>query len=126
MLILAKLIELRQPPVSINNLTSTDPINNTTSLNGILGSIKAESPAGQKARLEEASKTATDVTDLVRRKKQIFNNQDKESDGAKEADGRESVGKRKADSEGNDLDHGKEKKVKINDTDQNGQTKNLT
>ena len=38
-------------------------------LNGILGSILGESTTAQRARLDEASKGARDVTGLVRRKK---------------------------------------------------------
>ena len=38
-------------------------------LSGILGSILGESPEAQKAKLEEASEGATDLTNLVKRKK---------------------------------------------------------
>lgn len=38
-------------------------------LGGILGSVLGESPAAQKARLEEATKDAKDLTGLIRHKK---------------------------------------------------------
>jgi HAT1-interacting factor 1 len=38
-------------------------------LGSILGSILGESPAEQRVRLEEASKSAQDISGLVRRKK---------------------------------------------------------
>ena len=47
----------------MGTLDGSDP------LSGILGSILGESPAAQKARLEEASKGAQDLTNLVKRKK---------------------------------------------------------
>ena len=65
----AQLMELRQPPVSLNDPTSTGSIDGTNPLSGILGSILGESPEAQKARLEEASKGANDLTNLVKRKK---------------------------------------------------------
>ena len=68
-MIFLQLVELRQPPVSINDPTSTGTVDGSNPLSGILGSILGESPAAQKARLEEASRQATDLTDLVKRKK---------------------------------------------------------
>ena len=38
-------------------------------MSGILGQILGESPAQQKARLEEASKNANDLSGLVKKKK---------------------------------------------------------
>ena len=64
-----QLIELRQPPVSINDPTGTGTIDGANPLSGILGSILGESPAAQKARVEEATKGAHDLTNLVKRKK---------------------------------------------------------
>ncbi|KAI9812623.1 MAG: hypothetical protein M1827_004612 [Pycnora praestabilis] len=55
-----RLKELREPSVSLDE---------DNPLGGILGSLLGESPAAQKARLEEASKSAKDLTGLVRRKK---------------------------------------------------------
>ena len=64
-----QLVELRQPPVSISDPTGTGSVDGANPLSGILGSILGESAAAQKARLEEASKDANDLTGLVRRKK---------------------------------------------------------
>ncbi|KAK2762817.1 hypothetical protein FQN54_000992 [Arachnomyces sp. PD_36] len=62
-----RLIELRRPPVSINDATAGD--DRTSSLNSLLGQIMNQPPADQKSRLEEASKGATDLSGLVRKKK---------------------------------------------------------
>ena len=62
-------MDLRQPPVSLNDPTGMGTLDGSNPLSGILGSILGESPAAQKARLEEASKGATDLTNLVKRKK---------------------------------------------------------
>lgn len=55
--------------MSINDPTGTGTIDGATPLSGILGSILGESAAEQKARLEEATKGAHDLTNLVKRKK---------------------------------------------------------
>ena len=62
-------MDLRQPRVSLNDPTAMGTLGGSNPLSGILGSILGESPAAQKARLEEASKGATDLTNLVKRKK---------------------------------------------------------
>lgn len=64
-----QLVELRQPPVSINDPTGSGAIDGANPLSGILGSILGESPEAQKARLDDAAKGANDLTNLVRRKK---------------------------------------------------------
>ncbi|MCJ1477852.1 hypothetical protein MMC13_006525 [Lambiella insularis] len=64
-----RLVELRQGPVSINDPRGTGAIDGATPLSGILGSILGESPEAQKARIEEASQSAKDLTNLVRRKR---------------------------------------------------------
>ena len=64
-----KLVELRQPPVSINDPKGTGSVDGATPLSGILGSILGESADAQRTRLEQASKEARDLTDLVKRKK---------------------------------------------------------
>lgn len=66
-----KLIELRQPPVSISDPRGTGTLDGSNPMTGILGSILGESRAAQMARLEEASKGAQDLTNLVKRKKPI-------------------------------------------------------
>ena len=53
----------------MNDPTGTGRIDGAAPLSGILGSILGESPAAQKARLEEASKDAKDLTKLIKRKK---------------------------------------------------------
>lgn len=68
-LTLEQLVELRQPPVSLNDHTWTGSVDGANPLSGILGSILGESAAAQKARLDEASEGANDLTGLVRRKK---------------------------------------------------------
>lgn len=62
-------MELRQPPVSINDPTGTGTVDGTNPFSGILDSILGDSPEAQKARIEEASQNAKDLTNLVRRKK---------------------------------------------------------
>lgn len=64
-----QLVEIRQPPVSINDPTGTGTLDGAIPLSGILGSILGESPAAQQARLTDASNNATDLTNLVKRKK---------------------------------------------------------
>ncbi|KAI4223248.1 MAG: hypothetical protein L6R36_005567 [Xanthoria steineri] len=64
-----RLIELRQPPVSMNDPSKPDHDDGLTPLGGILGSILGESPAAQTLRLDEASKGAKDLSNLVKRKK---------------------------------------------------------
>lgn len=88
-----QLIELRQPPVSINDPTGVGTIDGSNPLSGILGSILGESPAAQKARLEEASKGANDLTNLIKRRKPA----EGEASKASEIDGLQSNGKRKVD-----------------------------
>ena len=64
-----QLIELRQAPVSINDPISTGSTDGAKSLSGILGSILGESPKAQKARLDEVSRSANDLTGLIKKKK---------------------------------------------------------
>ncbi len=86
-----KLVELRQPPVSLNDTRGTGTMDGSNPLTSILGSILGESPAAQKARLEEASQGAQDLTDLVKRKRlaksEISKSTDRETNPA--------IGKRK-------------------------------
>ena len=69
LLIATQLVELRQPPVSIADPRGTGSIDGAAPLSGLLGSILGESPGAQKARIEQATKQANDLTDLVKRKK---------------------------------------------------------
>jgi HAT1-interacting factor 1 len=68
-LTIRQLVELRQPPVSINAPTGIGAVDGANPFGGILGSILGESPEAQKERLDEAAKGANDLTNLVRRKK---------------------------------------------------------
>lgn len=108
---LIQLVELRQSPVSLNDPTGVGTINGSNPLSGILGSILGESPAAQKARLEEASKGANDLTNLIKRKKPVEGEVYKASD----LDGIQSNGKRKADSRDEVEEAISEKKAKISD-----------
>ncbi|KAL8733171.1 MAG: hypothetical protein Q9181_003684 [Wetmoreana brouardii] len=67
-----RLIELRQPPVSIDDASKVDS-NGAAPLAGILGSILGVSPAAQRERLDEAAKGATDLSNLVKRRKPVSN-----------------------------------------------------
>lgn len=59
-----QLIDLRRSPVSVEQNDQA----NEAMLKGILGQIVGQSPTDQKARLDAASKEATDLSSLVRRK----------------------------------------------------------
>lgn len=63
-------------------------------MGGILGATLGESPAEAQARIEEARKTATDLTGLVRRKKTAKTSGESEAPAATISNGN---GKRKAD-----------------------------
>ena len=55
--------------MSINDPNGTGAIDGANPLSGILGSILGETQEARRARLEEASKGANDLTNLVKRKK---------------------------------------------------------
>ncbi|EAU34682.1 conserved hypothetical protein [Aspergillus terreus NIH2624] len=61
-----RLIDLRRPPVSIEE--SNDK--NEAFLKGILGQMMGETPAQQAARLDAATKNANDLSGLVKKRKQ--------------------------------------------------------
>jgi len=63
-----RLIELRRPPVSINGPSGV--IDGVIPLGGVLGQLLGQSTAEQKSRLEEATKSAHDLSGLVRKKRQ--------------------------------------------------------
>ena len=86
-----ELVELRQPPVSINDPRGTGSIDVATPLSGVLGSILGESAEAQKARIDQATREAKDLTDLVKRKKPPPPSQDPQS----AADAPKAGGKRK-------------------------------
>ncbi len=62
----SKLLELRRPPIDLNAALNGAAGN---AVRGILGAALGESPSQTAARVEEAKKTATDLTGLVRKKK---------------------------------------------------------
>lgn len=103
-----QLVELRQPPVSINDPTGTGTIDGANPLSGILGSILGESAAAQKARVEEATKGAHDLTNLVKRKKPVSEGR-QDLDKASTTNGN---GKRKVEFEGEVEEVGTAKKAK--------------
>ena len=108
---LIQLVELRHPPVSLNDPTGVGTINGSDPLSGILGSILGESPAAQQARLEEASKGANDLTKLIKRRKPA----EAEASKASEHEGIQSNGKRKADVRDEVEEASSGKKAKISD-----------
>ncbi|KAK6216555.1 histone H1-binding protein [Colletotrichum tabaci] len=57
-----RLVDLRKPPIDVNAALGGDGVG------GILGAALGESAAQTQARVEEAKKTATDLTGLVRKK----------------------------------------------------------
>ena len=60
---------MRQAPVSVNDPKGTGSVDGATPLNGILGAILGETSESQKARLDQATREANDLTSLVKRKK---------------------------------------------------------
>lgn len=57
-----QLVDLRGPPMDVQAALGGDP------MGGILGAALGESAVQTEARIEEAKKTATDLTGLVRKK----------------------------------------------------------
>jgi len=56
--------------VSLNGVTGlAGAPDGSDALKGILGSLLGQSPAAQKARIEEVTKSANDLTGLIRHKK---------------------------------------------------------
>lgn len=65
LLIISQLVDLRNDPIDTKGLMGAD----ANPLGGILGAALGESSAEAQARIEEATKTATDLSGLVRKKK---------------------------------------------------------
>lgn len=97
-----QLVDLKADPVDAKDLLGAD----ANPLGGILGATLGESPAETKARVEEAKKTANDLTGLVRKKKPA-------PDAEAPAN---SNGKRRADDE--DLEDGAAKKAKTEEPEE--------
>lgn len=69
-----QLSDLRAPTLTLNAAVGNGFPNTATSsdqdpLGGILGSLLGETPAAQRARIEEATRGANDLTSMVRQKK---------------------------------------------------------
>ncbi|KAI4164907.1 MAG: hypothetical protein LQ342_001540 [Letrouitia transgressa] len=64
-----RLVELRQPPISVSGPSGIDVMSGDNPLGGILSSMLGESATSQQAKLEEASKGAKDLTELVIKRK---------------------------------------------------------
>jgi HAT1-interacting factor 1 len=79
-------------------------------MGGILGQTLGESPAEAAARIEEAKKTATDLTGLVRRKEKVAKSAEATPEPTVSANG--TNGKRKAEDE---PENGDVKKAKVED-----------
>jgi HAT1-interacting factor 1 len=100
-----RLAELKGPAIDTKGLLGAVSVN---PLGGVLGATLGESPAEQAARIEEAKKTATDLTGLVRKKEK------KSTDTATpESSTNGTNGKRKAE---DDVEEGENKKAKVEDT----------
>jgi HAT1-interacting factor 1 len=85
------------------------PASGGNPLGGLLGASLGESPAEAAARIEEAKKTATDLTGLVRHKKKP---KDCETNAPEpSASTNDTNGKRKADDDAEDNDNAKKAKV---------------
>lgn len=97
--------------MSISDLNGTGAIDGANPLSGILGSILGETQEAQESRLAEASKSANDLTNLVKRKKHAKTEKQIDDDGSI----LQSNGKRKVDSA--EIDEGlvTGKKAKMDD-----------
>ncbi|KAK1992329.1 hypothetical protein LX36DRAFT_662527 [Colletotrichum falcatum] len=106
-----RLVDLRKPPIDVSAALGGDGVG------GILGAALGESAAQTQARVEEAKKTATDLTGLVRKKnKDEPKSADKPAEEAKatevSANGEESNGiKRKAEDSAETDESAKKAKV---------------
>ncbi|KUI72831.1 NASP-related protein sim3 [Cytospora mali] len=92
-----RLVDLRGPPIDMKAALGADP------MGGILGAALGESNAETEARIEEAKKTATDLTGLVRKKEK------KTAPAAEAGSSSASNGKRKAEEEGAAVEEGSKK-----------------
>lgn len=97
--------------MSISDPNGTGTIDGANPLSGILGSILGETQEAQKAKLAEASKSANDLTNLVKRKKPAMTERQIDDDGGI----LQSNGKRKVDTAEIDEDLVTGKKAKMDD-----------
>jgi HAT1-interacting factor 1 len=85
------------------------PTSGVNPLGGILGTAIGKSPADTAARIEEATKNATDLSGLVRHKKKTKPSEAVTAQGSDNTNG--ANGKRKADEEVEDSDNAKKARV---------------
>lgn len=110
-----QLVDLKDGPIDTKGLLGED----TGALGGLLGGILGESSSETKARIDEATRTATDLTNLVRKRKP------KEEEVKSEEQNGASVPEAAANSNGDGLSHkrkasatgvpGSPKKAKVED-----------
>ena len=105
---------MRAPPIDVNAAIN-GPAGAPDSINpmgGILGATLGESPAEAQARIDEAKKTAKDLTGLVRRKVKAPEAPETPEDSATGTNGTAANGKRKAeDLEAEDGENSKKARV---------------
>ncbi|CAH0026513.1 unnamed protein product [Clonostachys rhizophaga] len=101
-----RLVDLRNDPIDTKGLLGAD----ANPLGGVLGALAGESSAETKARIDEASKTATDLSGLVRKKK----TKEEEVAPVEVSSETESNGKRKAEDDADD-DSAKRAKVEASE-----------
>ncbi|TKA64724.1 hypothetical protein B0A49_07991 [Cryomyces minteri] len=111
-----QLLDLRNPePVLSGAPGLDDAASGSNPLAGLLGSMLGESPAQQKARIEEATKGANDLTGLVKHKKKPAVEKDTSAVGGASGTNGAAKGKRKLEFAG-EVDQATEgKKVKFDD-----------
>ncbi|KAF4417637.1 HAT1-interacting factor 1 [Fusarium acutatum] len=97
-----RLVELRNDPIDAKDILGAD----AGPIGGILGAALGESAAETKARVDEAKKTATDLSGLVRKKNKDESAEEPEAARAPEA---ETNGKRKAEEPAEDTETKKAK-----------------
>ncbi|KAH0559387.1 hypothetical protein GP486_004100 [Trichoglossum hirsutum] len=87
-----RLTDLRAPPVPFSaTLEDVGVHDGSGALGSILGSLIGESPAEQRARLEEASKNANDISNLVRRKKNVSEKEESNAENVINGNGKRKV-----------------------------------
>ncbi|KAL8710797.1 MAG: hypothetical protein Q9220_004600 [cf. Caloplaca sp. 1 TL-2023] len=107
-----RLVELREPLVSLKSGSNSGDPDGATQLGGIFGSLLGESPTTQRERLDEASKDAKDLTNLVKRRKPTA----QPTTSIEEANSKDS-GKRKVEFAEEVVEVGTGKKAKLADDD---------
>jgi HAT1-interacting factor 1 len=104
-----QLVDLKAPPSDSVKDALYGPTSEVNPLGGILGASIGESPADAAARIEEATKNATDLSGLVRHKKKPKTSEGATTEPSDSTNG--ANGKRKADDDAEDSDSAKKAKV---------------